>query len=221
MTNFSFFIEVNPTTALTANHCLKGSHINPSNFIIRAGEWDRSSTLEYAPHHDRQLSQIIAHPQYYSGGLFNDVAILKWQNPLPIEVNVKPICLPDETEVFAPGTYCTVTGWGKSDESSPTTDKLKFAKVPIVSSATCQRQFQDNRLGRRFQLHQSFICAGGEVGIDSCKNDGGSPMICPRSDGSFVLAGLVSWGLECGQKDVPGAYTNIQHLLKWIRSNQK
>jgi secreted trypsin-like serine protease len=204
---------------LTANHCLKGSTIKAEDYLVRAGEWDRSSTLEFAPHHDRQVSNVISHPQYYSGGLHNDVAILKWNHPLEKEVNMAPICLPDERETFAIGTYCTVTGWGKqSEQAAATTDKLKFVKVPIVNHATCERQFQDNRLGRRFRLHESFICAGGEEGLDSCTNDGGSPIICPRSDGSFVLAGLVSWGLDCGQKNVPGAYTNIQYLLKWIKN---
>lgn len=166
------------------------------------------------------MSQITAHPQYYSGGLFNDIAILRWQQPIASDVNIAPICLPDEAEVIEVGTYCTVTGWGSVNDQAPTTDKLKFAKVPIVSRETCQRQFQNDRLGKRFSLHESFICAGGEFGIDSCTNDGGSPLICPRSDGSFVLAGLVSWGLECGQKDVPGAYTNIANLLKWIKSHE-
>lgn len=214
----SAFIPVNPTTALTANHCLKGTKINPSDYLIRAGEWDRNSTLEFAPHHDRQVVKIISHPNYYSGGLHNDVAVLKWQNPLEKEVNVAPICLPDEKEVIQVGTYCTVTGWGKVDDQSPTTDKLKYVKVPIVERATCERQFQQNRLGRRFRLHESFVCAGGEEGLDSCSNDGGSPLICPRDDHSFVLVGLVSWGLDCGQKNVPGAYTSITNLIRWIKN---
>ena len=203
---------------MTANHCLKGTHINPSNFLVRAGEWDRGTTLEFAPHHDRHVTQIIAHPQYYSGGLFNDIAVLKWVQPFAKEVNIAPICLPEETEVFEAGKYCTVTGWGKGDDQSRTTDKLKFAKVPLVKRDTCERQFKNERLGQRFKLHSSFICAGGEAGIDSCTNDGGSPLVCQRNDGSFVLAGLVSWGLDCGLKDVPGAYTNVQNLLKWIKS---
>lgn len=214
------FLAVTPTTALTANHCLKGAGVNPSNFLIRAGEWDRSSTLEYAPHHDRPVSQITSHPQYYSGGLYNDIAILKWQHPLEPEVNVRPLCLPTEFDAPELGDYCIVTGWGKSSESASTTDKLKFAKLPFVDRETCQRQFQNNRLGARFRLHESFACFGGEAGIDSCTNDGGSPLICPRSDGSYFLAGLVSWGLDCGQKDVHGAYTNIRHLLKWIKSHE-
>lgn len=212
---------VSPTTAITANHCLKGAFASPESFIIRAGEWDRSSTLEFAPHHDRPVSRIVSHPQYYSGGLFNDIALLKWHSPLEKEVNVAPICLPGQQEVIAPGTYCTVTGWGKTNDDAPTTDKLKFAKVPIVARNVCERQFQDHRLGKRFRLHESFVCAGGEAGVDSCTNDGGSPLICPRSDGSFVLTGLVSWGLDCGLQNVPGAYTNVQHLLKWIKNHEK
>lgn len=131
-----------------------------------------------------------------------------------------PLCLPDEKDVFESGKYCTVTGWGKASESAATTDKLKFVKVPIVGHATCESQFRDSKLGRRFRLHESFVCAGGEEGLDSCTNDGGSPLVCPRSDGSFVLAGLVSWGLDCGLKNVPGAYTNVRFLLKWIKSHE-
>jgi secreted trypsin-like serine protease len=212
-------VLISSTTALTANHCLKGSNNKPSNYLVRAGEWDRSNQLEFSPHQDRAVSQIIAHPEYYSGGLFNDIAIIKWQTPLENEVNIAPICLPDESDVFEAGKYCTITGWGKTDENSATTDILKFVKVPIVNRDTCERQFQQNRLGPRFRLHESFVCAGGEEGKDSCSNDGGSPLVCSRSDGSYVLAGLVSWGLDCGQKNVPGAYTNIQNLLKWIKSH--
>lgn len=211
-------VLINPTTALTTYHSIKASSNKPSNYLVRAGEWDRSNTLEFSPHQDRVASKIISHPQYYSGGLFNDLALVKWQTPFQNEVNIAPICLPDETDVFEPGKYCTITGWGKTDENAATTDILKFVKVPIVDRNTCEKQFQENRLGPRFRLHESFICAGGEEGKDSCSNDGGSPLVCPRADGSYVLAGLVSWGLDCGQKNVPGAYTNIQNLLQWIKS---
>jgi len=161
---YSIFIfsTVNPTTALTANHCLKGISKAAINFKIRAGEWDRSSLLEYAPHHDRQVTRVIAHQQYYSGGLFNDIAILKWDQPLEKEVNVAPICLPEASEVFEAGKYCIVTAWGKVSDEAPTTSILKFVKVPIVERATCERQLQQHRLGARFKLHESFLCAGGE-----------------------------------------------------------
>lgn len=147
---------VTPTTALTANHCVKG--LKPLNLLVRAGEWDRASTLEFAPHHDRIASNIVSHPNYYSGGLFNDIALIKWEQPFAVnEVNISPVCLPEESEIFGAGTRCIVSGWGKTSESSLTTDILKFVKVPIVNRETCERQFQQNRLGARFKLHESFI----------------------------------------------------------------
>lgn len=161
---------------------------------------------------------MISHPQYYSGGLYNDIAVLKWEVPLKLEVNIHPICLPEENEP-RPGVLCLVTAWGKNPKNISESDKLKFVKVPIVEHATCQEQFQNYRLGKQFRLHESFVCAGGEEGLDACNSDGGSPLFCERNDGSFFLAGLVSWGLKCGVKNVPGAYTNIQYLSKWITAN--
>lgn len=212
-------VLISTKTALTVNHCLKGTIKDPSAYLIRAGEWDRSSTFEFVAHQDRALSSIIGHPLYYSGGLFNDIAILKWITPLTLEVNVAPICLPDENEITEPGKYCKSAGWGKTSEEAQTTEILKFVKVPIVSRTKCEKQLQQYRLGSRFKLHESFICAGGEKGLDTCSNDGGSGLFCERSDGSYVLTGLVSWGLDCGIENVPGVYSSIQNLLSWIKKN--
>ena len=31
-----------------------------------------------------------------------------------------------------------------------------------------------------------------------------------------VQIGIVSWGLRCGMKGLPGVYTNVAHYLEWI-----
>lgn len=46
---------------------------------------------------------------------------------------------------------------------------MKSIPLPIVEFNRCQKQLQDERLGPQFRLDQSFICAGGVEGIDTCE----------------------------------------------------
>lgn len=53
---------------------------------------------------------------------------------------------------------------------------MKKIDLPIMPHAQCQNSLRTTRLGRHFILHQSFICAGGEPGKDTCRGDGGGPL---------------------------------------------
>lgn len=45
---------------------------------------------------------------------------------------------------------------------------LKKIQVPTVPKQKCQDALRKTRLGPNFGLHDSFMCAGGEVGKDAC-----------------------------------------------------
>merc|ERR1719343_1502567 len=63
------------------------------------------------------------------------------------------------------------------------------------------------------------ICAGySKGGRDSCQGDSGGPLICFIDTRPYV-AGLVSWGVQCGMPNVPGVYTDVSKFLSWVRSN--
>merc|ERR1711890_19914 len=60
----------------------------------------------------------------------------------------------------------------------------------------CEASLRRTRLGGKFQLDNSFLCAGGVPGKDTCKGDGGSPLVCPSKTfpNRYVQAGIVAWG---------------------------
>jgi hypothetical protein len=41
----------------------------------------------------------------------NDIALLKFHQPVSYSSSVKPICLPSNTEIDK--TVCAITGWGR------------------------------------------------------------------------------------------------------------
>ena len=56
--------------------------------------------------------------------------------------------------------------------------QLRHASLPIIPNGICEELLRGTRLGPRFRLHPSFVCAGGD-GPDTCQGDGGGPLICP------------------------------------------
>ncbi|XP_076330718.1 uncharacterized protein LOC143236330 [Tachypleus tridentatus] len=71
-------------------------------------------------------------------------------------------------------------------------------------------------------LNKRILTAHGkglaEFGKWPWQDDGGGPLMCWRKDGTYGLAGIVFWGIDCGQSDVLGVYVYIQNYLDWIFS---
>ena len=145
-----------------------------------------------------------------------------------------PICLPSPGH-FHPGDQCWVTGWGQDafEGEGQLQARLQEVDVPLVGPRECQAALRRSGMGRRFRMHPGWICAGvllklyelshylyypkgGEEGKDACSGDGGGPLVCPGPDGRMELVGLVSWGVGCGERGLPGVYTNIAQYTNWI-----
>jgi len=131
--------------------------------------------------------------------------------------HISPVCLPPKGYEFA-GQRCFVTGWGKDafGEIGKYQNVLKEVDLPVVNNFDCEQKLKRTRLGADFVLHPGFLCAGGEAGRDACKGDGGGPLVC-EVGGTWQIAGIVSWGVGCGQQDVPGVYVKVSHYFDWVR----
>lgn len=198
---------IHPNVILTAAHCVDGK--SPSVLKIRAGEWDTQTKNEIWPHQDREVTAIVMHPEYYKGALFNDIALLFIDQPVDLVENVQTLCIPPQGTTFD-HSRCTASGWGKDvfGKQGKYQVILKKIDLPVVPNSECQASLRKTRLGARFNLDKSFVCAGGEPGKDTCKGDGGSPLVCPsQSDPKrFYQAGIVAWGIGCGENGTPGNF---------------
>merc|ERR1711936_844454 len=123
-------------------------------------------------------------------------------------------------ENFELSQGCYVKGWGKDvfGAEGEYQAVLKEISLPMVSNRQCLDWLRATRLGRRFRLDQSFVCAGGEEGRDACRGDGGGPLVCPKKDDPerFTQVGIVAWGIGCGEAEVPGVYTAVAEQVCWI-----
>lgn len=205
---------------LTAAHCV--SSLSPLQLKVRLGDWDVSGPLEFYSHVEIPVSFLASHPQYYAGNLVNDIAVIRMQTYVDFRNNphISPVCLPEKSYNYFVGQRCHATGWGKNafGNQGQYQTILNEVELPIVEHHLCEDALRHTRLGYQFSLHQGMLCAGGENGKDTCQGDGGGPLVCAGADGRLHLAGLVSWGIGCGEIGLPGVYVNVANYIQWIET---
>jgi len=208
-----------PGVLLTAAHCVDKFRQNPTELKIRCGEWDTQHQTEPYPHQDREVSNLAIHPEFDGRNLQNDFAVLFVSEDFILDQHIDTACLPAADEIFDSAT-CFATGWGKDQFGAAGQYQvvLKEIDLPVVNQGVCQDKLRSTRLGQKYKLHDSFLCAGGIAGKDTCKGDGGSPLVCPSKydPNTYVQAGIVAWGIGCGENGVPGVYADVSKATCWI-----
>ena len=137
------------------------------------------------------LTSFQIHPEFNADNHHKNFALLFLKSPFTIGSHISPVCLPKPGDVLEEQN-CVSHGWGKDKFGAEGrySTILKEVVVPIVENDKCQKHLRDNtRLGLYFELDNSFICAGGQKNIDTCKGDGGSPLTCKQPQGPWFQVG--------------------------------
>ncbi|KAB0800457.1 hypothetical protein PPYR_06197 [Photinus pyralis] len=202
---------IHPQVVLTAAHCMADVG---KEYKARVGEWDVQTKAEIYPHQDRNVTTIIVHPEYKRNPLLYDLALLILDSPVTIMGNVDVVCLPDKNQLVDNNLSCVSGGWGTKGKFY---NLLQKVELPIVDTESCQTRLHTS-LGTQYQLHESFLCAGGDPGKDRCRTDFGSPLVCqfPEKKDKYFQAGILSWALACSESSVPAMYSSLVKAVDWI-----
>ncbi|XP_077170993.1 serine protease 27-like [Paroedura picta] len=203
---------------VTAAHCFQpNSH--PSQFNVLLG----ANTLENSWPHKLSIGvgEIIRNPRYAGEATSGDIALVRLARPVGFTNYIIPICLPAASVHFPPGMKCWVTGWGDISEGQdlPAPKKLQKLLVPIIDTQTCRRLYSID-MGQNLppkNIQDDMMCAGYAEGMkDTCKGDSGGPLMC-KINKEWLLAGIVSWGEGCAERNRPGVYIRLTAYQGWIR----
>ncbi|KAK2097239.1 Tryptase gamma [Saguinus oedipus] len=259
--------------------------LNASDYQVHLGELKITLSSHFST-----VRQIILHSSPPGPpGSSGDIALVQLSVPVTLSSRILPVCLPEASADFHPGTRCWVTGWGYTQEGSeepwgtlgwrkgraarelaqgtpvpppvpavtkmpdhnphasdeghwygtqgkashspstgataptspdacpPTPEplpppySLQEVEVSVVERETCS---QDYPSPEGSALQPDMLCARGPG--DACQDDSGGPLVC-QVNGSWLQAGIVSWGEGCGRPNRPGVYTLVPAYVTWIR----
>ncbi|MGX6449905.1 serine protease, partial [Patulibacter sp. S7RM1-6] len=182
----------------------------------------RAGEAEVATARDAGVGRIAVRPGFALGALDGDAAVLTLSSPLytgspqpdgtAAIAPIAPITATQAAGVLRAGSPVTVTGWGNRAAQpevgtgrSDYPQELQTATVPVADARDCARHYA--RIGVR--ITDRVLCAGLPAGgIDACQGDSGGPLTAVV-DGVPVLAGIVSLGSGCAQRDRPGLYARV------------
>ena len=211
-------VLVSSDCIVTAAHCVVHRGIQVQNITACLGR-HCGNCSQSDPHGNPQCSKqqtVVLHPQFDEVTLNNDIAVMKLRQPASLHCDsVLPICLPDEAR---DGPYIRanknglVTGWGRVNSTVSRSSCFRKGHVRLASRRICRIRHS------RYFITSTMMFATDNNG--ACEGDSGGPLVVKnvKYGGRYVLAGIVSWGIGCGEADKLGVYTSVLSHLKWIKN---
>jgi len=200
---------------LTAAHCVQNSGFSLDVVRLGAhnlGESEDENVDDYVP------KQVIIHPEYKDNETFpeHDIAVIILQTEetgVRMRKEVSPVCLPSPTSVVPGGSPVLVAGWGAVTEGGLQADRLQEVTIEVTDHTRCRTVYQQLAGA---EIGADIMCAGVEEGgKDACQGDSGGPLVSQQG-GSFTLVGVVTAGLGCARRNVPGLYADVARHMTWI-----
>lgn len=211
---------------LTAAHCLKvpaGSNFMTDRRIRMGTQSLKAGGMTFA------IETAVSHAGYKKGR--NDIALIKVRDNGEIANLIaqdRLAAVPLYTKASPPlyrNEELRVTGWGFTGKRTKTTLNrmdssnrvqnnpvlLRQVAVNVREDAVCK-----NTPEYKMLWDANSLCAGSsDRGKDACVGDSGGPLTRLQNK-QRVLVGVVSFGIGCAYKGIPGVYMKVSAFEGWI-----
>ncbi|XP_028299831.1 granzyme-like protein 2 [Gouania willdenowi] len=129
----------------------------------------------------------------------NDIMLLKLSRKATIDKKVKPILLAGQFNHMP--SWCLVSGWGRTENSTALSNKLMEVNVMMVNDTLCDEE--------------DMYCSTGWAGPG--EGDSGGPLVCQNRKMVWKVYGVVSSNYQLCNSTTLHLYTKIGDKLEWIR----
>lgn len=229
---------------VTAAHCVVLSY-DGANVLkdraIRTGTYSLAGGGQFY-----DIAAVVIHAGYsnekvkvgrnYRKRHVHDIALIKLKGPnfpppsAAIQLNTS------RDRALRKNHPLVATGWGMTGEKSEKTRArlnrfggpnfvsrgLQQAHLMYKLPRDCKQvsQIKARHINGTSVVYPTVICAGSPQGSDTCTGDSGGPLVV-KQNRKRRLVGIVSWGVGCGIRGVPGLYTRVASYEKWIAAARK
>ena len=206
-----------PRIVLTAAHCIDAQYLRNMHVVLGMADGHNLHL-----NHPIKVEGVIVHNGYAAdSGLAtkNDIAMLYLADYSQVEFErpIAPLPLNFDGKIAkSAAETARVIGLGNTTSLGWIFDGvIRQVDIPVIELGKCIEKYGD--------VDSSQICAGDMKtgGVDSCQGDSGGPLMLKQPDGSWSLAGIVSYGEGCAQKSAPGVYTRISAFSDWIHESME
>jgi secreted trypsin-like serine protease len=195
----------------------------------------RADTVDESTQQNFDVDKVFLHPSYVTASKGYDVAVLKLKTPVTFTDAVKPseyllnwqkfclVCLPTATQSFnsVGAQTIAVVGWGTVQCRQSVQFKISYQVQTILAGGQSSQTLLEVLLNTTtnaecttaygFPITDTMLCASA-TGKDSCQGDSGGPAMIPLN-GSWHLAGIVSFGRGCALPQVSGLE---MFVFRWL-----
>ena len=130
---------ISKRSVLTAAHCTEG--FRARSLTVGLGCHEIGDRGRHDCYDVESIRRIIDHPRYKD--YRNDISVIQMTNRVSLfNDQVRPVCLPNVNKRRpSSGTRAYTTGWGRVGTNKPGSDRLKEAKVRLISDRLCSRYY--------------------------------------------------------------------------------